>query len=77
MNKKKENNMKQVKMTFNVDDKGNILNLDNPENLFKISNDVIDEGHFIATFTENLNRWSGTMLMGMAEFQDKFHSKEA
>lgn len=69
--------MKQVKMTFNVDDKGNILSLDNPENLFNISNDIIDEGYFIATFTENLNRWSGTMLMGMAAFQDKFHNKEA
>ena len=76
MNKKKENNMKQVKMIFNVDDKGNIVNLEK-ENLFKISNDVIEKTHFLVTFTENLNRWSGTMLMGMADFQDKFHSKES
>ena len=36
MNKKKENNMKQVKMTFNVDDKGNILNLNGRDWFFSI-----------------------------------------
>ena len=62
--------MKQVKMTFNVDDKGNIINLEK-ENLFKISNDVIDSAYFLVTFYENLNRWSGTILLGVDDLIEK------
>jgi exopolysaccharide biosynthesis predicted pyruvyltransferase EpsI len=71
--------MKQVKMTFNVDNEGNILNVEN-ENLFKMKKDAIDQANFLITFSKNLNGWSSTILKGIdyyIEKQHKIHTKEA
>ncbi len=71
--------MKQVKMIFNVDNKGNILNLEN-DNLFTMKNDVVDQANFLVTFSKNLNEWSVKILSGIdyyIEKQHKIHSKEA
>ena len=63
--------MKQVKMTFNVDSKGNILNLEN-ENLFKKEFNVEmecdsteNQNDFIINFINNLNGWSRKIITGV------------
>lgn len=71
--------MKQVKMTFNVDNEGNILNVEN-ENLYTMKNDEVDQANFVVTFSKNLIQWSSTILTGIDNFLEKkikIDSKEA
>lgn len=63
--------MNKVKITFNVDDEGNILNLLD-ENLFnnefhgKITSDnVKHKNDFIINFINDLNGWSRTIIKGV------------
>jgi hypothetical protein len=63
--------MNKVKITFNVDDEGNILNLLD-ENLFNnefhgkiTSNNVKHKNDFIINFINDLNGWSRTIIKGV------------
>jgi hypothetical protein len=62
--------MKQVKMTFNVDNEGNILNVED-HNLYTMKNDGVDQANFVVTFSKNLIQWSSTILKGIDNFLEK------